>query len=62
LVVGLVPPGVETWVWDFSLDSSEQPEIPIPRPVNTTPIIAALISFRMNVASHLGDAAASDLA
>jgi hypothetical protein len=57
-----VPPGVEILDWDVSLVSSEQPEIPIPKPVNTTPIIVALISFRMKFASDLGNAAASDLA
>jgi len=57
-----VPPGVEILVWLVSLVSSEQPEIAIPRPVNKTPIIVALISFRMNVASEVENAAASDLA
>lgn len=58
----VVPPGVEILVVAVSLDSSEHPEIPIPKPVKSTPIIAALISFRMNVASNRGNAAASDLA
>jgi hypothetical protein len=57
-----VPPGVEIFDWDVSFVSSEQPEIPISKPVNTTPIIVALIIFRMNVASDLGNAAVSDLA
>ena len=60
LVVG--PPGVVAGVCGFVLVSSEQPEIQIPKPVNTTPIIVALIIFRMNVASDLGNAAVSDLA
>jgi hypothetical protein len=58
----LVPPGVEIFVWLVSLVSSEQPEIPTPKPVNTTPIISVLISFLMNLASELGNAAAIDLA
>ena len=62
VVFEAVPPGVEILVCDVSFVSSEQPEIPIPKPVNTTPIIVALISFRMNVASDPGNAAASDLA
>jgi hypothetical protein len=58
----LLPPGVEISVWLFSLASSEQPAIPIPKPVINTPIIVVLINFRMNLASDLGNAAASDLA
>jgi len=58
----VLPPGPEVVTWDFSLTSSEQPEIPIPKPVKNTPIIIVLINFRMNLASDLGNAAASDLA
>jgi len=37
----------------FELLSSEQPEIPIPKLVNRTPIIVALIIFRIAIAFNL---------
>jgi len=58
----VLPPGLEVVTWDFSLTSSEQPEIPISKPAKSSPIIVVLIIFRMNVASDLGNAAARDLA
>jgi hypothetical protein len=61
-VTTVLPPGLVAVVCDFVLLSSEQPENPIPKPAIRTPIIAALISFRMEIASALGNAAVSDLA
>jgi hypothetical protein len=51
----VVPPGPLVVTWAFSLASSEHPEIPIPKPVNRTPIIVALINFRMSVTLDLGN-------
>src|SRR5437764_715286 len=47
----VLPPGLLVVTWDFSLDSSEQPGIPIPKLTNRMPIIVALVSLRMDVAS-----------
>jgi len=58
----VLPPGPEVVTWDFSLTSSEQPEIPIPKPVKNTPIIVVVMIFRINFASDLEIAAARDLA
>jgi len=45
-----VPPESLVVTWDFVLASSdEQPEIPIPKPVNRTLIIVAPINFRISV-------------
>jgi hypothetical protein len=49
----VVPPESLVVTWDFVLASSEQPEIPIPKPVNRTPIISVLVSLRMAVAPDL---------
>jgi hypothetical protein len=43
------------------LASSEQPEIPIPRPMARTPIMVRLISFFMDVPLIVGDTEAGDL-
>jgi hypothetical protein len=58
----VVPVGVEILLVSVCLVSSPQPEIPIPKPVNITPIRVALMNFRMKVASNPGNAATSDLA
>jgi hypothetical protein len=56
-----VPSGVETVDFFSVLLSSEQPERLIPRPMARTPAIVRLNTFRMEVPSILGFAAAGDL-
>ncbi len=60
-VVVAVPPGVLTVSSFFAEVSSEQPEIPMQRPMAITPIIVTLINFLMDVSLDLGDRAAGDL-
>ncbi len=55
------PPGLVDTVSFFTLASSEQPEIPIPKPVKRTPIISILIVFRMAVLLFSKTAAAGGL-
>jgi hypothetical protein len=59
-VVVVVPPGVLTSVSFFVLVSSEQPEIPMQRPMAITPIIVTLINFLMDVPWIVGDTTAGD--
>jgi len=49
----VLPLGVDWMTSFFVLLSSEQPEIPIPKLVNRTPIIVALIIFRIAIAFNL---------
>jgi hypothetical protein len=56
-VVWLVPPGVLTVVWDFSLVSSVQPARAMLIPVIKTPASAALIKFLMSDTSYQKTAA-----
>jgi hypothetical protein len=61
-VAVLVPPGVLIVVCDFSLLSSEQPGIPLPKPASKTLMIVALISFLICVTFEFGNSAARELA
>ncbi len=60
-VVVVVPPGVLTSSFFVVELSSEQPDIPMQRPMAITPIIVTLINFLMDASLDLGDKAAGDL-